>query len=120
MAATGTMEITCGPHYGRPNYLRSRAAALLASGDVLLAGGGHEDCGRFAEAERYNPVSGTFTLIQPMTRRRTGHTATALHDGTVLIAGGESESGFHLITEATAEIYDLSAISLLSARCRRT
>lgn len=43
-----------------------------------------------------------------MTRRRSYHTATPLPDGTVLIGGGESESGFSLITEATAEIYDPS------------
>jgi hypothetical protein len=110
-SATGMMETTCGPFYGRPNYISGRTATLLASGDVLLAGGGHEDCGRFAEAERYNHVSGTFTLLHPMTKRRTFHTATALRDGTVLIAGGESESGFHLITEATAEIYDPASAS---------
>lgn len=107
-SATGEMKTTCGP-FGRPNYLSGRTATLLPNGDVLLAGGGHEDCGRFAEAERYDPASGTFTLVRPMTRRRTLHTATRLLDGTVLIAGGESESGFHLVTEATAEIYDPAA-----------
>ncbi len=108
-SATGAMETTCGPFYGPPNYIGGRTATLLTTGEVLVAGGGHEDCGRFAEAERYDPSSGTFTLVRPMTRRRVFHTATRLLDGTVLIAGGESESGFSLITEATAEIYDPSA-----------
>jgi hypothetical protein len=104
--ATGAMKTTCGPLSGAPNYISTRTATLLASGDVLVAGGGHEDCGRFAQAENYAPVSGTFTLLSAMTRRRAFHTATRLPDDTVLIAGGESESGFSLVTEATAEIYD--------------
>ena len=102
---TGAMKTTCGPFYGTPNYISGRTATLLAGGDVLVTGGGHEDCGRFAEAERYDPSSGTFTRVAPMTRRRVFHTATPLRDGTVLIAGGDSESGFSLITEATAEIF---------------
>jgi hypothetical protein len=113
-SATGEMKTTCGP-FGPPNYLSGRTATLLPNGDVLLAGGGHEDCGRFAEAERYDPASGTFTLVRPMTRRRTFHTATRLPDGTVLIAGGESESGFSLVTEATAEIYDPAATTFFLA-----
>ena len=107
-SAVGAMKTTCGPFYGLPNYIGGRTATLLTSGDVLVAGGGHEDCGRFADAERYVPDSGTFELVAPMTRRRVFHTATRLQDGTILIVGGESESGFSLITEATAEIYDPS------------
>jgi hypothetical protein len=107
-SVTGQMRTACGP-FGRPSYLAGRTATLLPGRDVLVAGGGHEDCGRYAEAERYDPASGTFTLTRPMSRRRSYHTATPLPNGTVLIAGGESESGFHLVTEATAEIYDPSA-----------
>jgi hypothetical protein len=107
-SATGAMRTTCGPLYGAPNYISGRSATLLTSGEVLVAGGGHEDCGRFADAERYDPSSDTFALVEPMTRRRVFHTATRLVDGTVLIAGGESESGFSLVTEAMAEIYDPS------------
>jgi hypothetical protein len=111
-SATGQMKTTCGP-FGRPSYLGGRTATLLPGGDVLVAGGGHEDCGRYAEAERYDPASGTFTLLRPMTRRRSYHTATPLPNGTVLIAGGESESGFHLVTEATAEVFDPAAPTFL-------
>ena len=107
-SATGAMKTTCGGLYGPPNYIGGRTATLLTSGHVLVAGGGHEDCGRFADLERYDPDSDTFELVAPMTRRRVFHTATRLRDGTILIAGGESESGFSLITEATAEIYDPS------------
>ena len=108
-SATGAMKTTCGPLYGAPNYIGGRSATLLTTGEVLVAGGGHEDCGRFAEGERYDPASDTFALVSSMTRRRYLHSATRLPDGTVLIAGGESESGFSLVTEATAEIYDPAA-----------
>jgi hypothetical protein len=107
-SATGAMQTTCGA-FGRPNYVSGRTATLLPNGDVLVAGGGHEDCGRFAEAERYDPAAGAFTMVRPMSRKRVLHTATPLPDGTVLITGGESESGFHLVTEATGEIYDPAA-----------
>ena len=106
--ATGAMKTTCGPFQWVPNYISNRTATLLPTGEVLVAGGGHEDCGRFADAERYDPASDTFALLPPMSRRRVFHTATRLLDGTVLIAGGESEAGFSLVTEATAEIYDPS------------
>ena len=46
---------------------------------------------------------GTFTATGGMTRPRSGHTATLLANGKVLIAGGEA--GFTPLT--TAELYDL-------------
>lgn len=39
-------------------------------------------------AELYDPVSGTWATIGSMIAGRSGHTATALSDGTVLVAGG--------------------------------
>lgn len=82
----GTMTIRGGLI---PCYIAGRSGTLLATGDVLLAGGEQEDLGNFADAELYDPSTGTFTAIQNMTRVRSGHTATLLRDGTVLIAGGD-------------------------------
>ena len=53
-------------------------------------------------AELYDPSSGTWTATLSMTEARRGHAATLLPDGTVLVAGGLSESG----AVPTAELYD--------------
>ena len=37
----------------------------------------------------YDPATGNFSPIGSMGPRRSGHTATLLNDGRVLIAGGE-------------------------------
>jgi hypothetical protein len=73
-------------------------ATLLASGKVLIAGGGPS-----AVAELYNPVNGTFTPTGAMKVNRSHHTATLLGDGRVLITGGEDMSANVL---ASAEIYN--------------
>jgi hypothetical protein len=65
-------------------------ATLLSTGQVLIAGGSnYTGDGILSEAELYNPSSGQFTVSPvSLTYQRAGHTATALLDGTVLIAGG--------------------------------
>jgi hypothetical protein len=45
--------------------------------------------------------------IGDLTRGRSGHTASVLGDGSVLIAGGEGNSG----TESTAEKFDPSTMT---------
>jgi len=87
---TGAMTTPC--FGGKPDYIDGLTASVLINGAVLVAGGEQEDCGRFANAELYDPGSGTFTATGNMTRVRDNHTATLLPDGTVLIAGGESEN----------------------------
>ena len=68
-------------------------ATLLADGRVLVTGGGDAitgtDLGEASvSAELYDPATGTFSPTGSMAVPRTGHTATLLRDGTVLIAGG--------------------------------
>ena len=84
--STGTFEPT-----GNMNAVRyGHAATLLPNGKVLIAGGLFDtssDLG-LASAELYDPQRQTFTAIGNMTGSRSGHTATLLLDGSVLIAGG--------------------------------
>jgi hypothetical protein len=65
-------------------------ATLLADGTVLIAGGGDGWYGAatLAGAEIYDSESGTFRDAGSMSAMRSGHTATRLLDGRVLLVGG--------------------------------
>jgi len=77
-------------------------ATLLTNGQVLVVGGYHRGVGGIAQAELYNPSTGTFTATGSLHTGRYAHTATLLNSGQVLIAGGENTSG----PLASAELYD--------------
>ena len=79
------------------------SATLLTDGNVLLAGGGDHDGpdGAIAAAEIFRADTLRFQPTGSLHRARSGHTATLLNDGTVLIAGGGNGG---LI--AGAELYD--------------
>jgi hypothetical protein len=113
----GTFKVT-----GNMNFARAHATASLLSGGKILIAGGTESGNRgpsLNTAEIYDPATGTFALTTAafpgtgtnMTDFRTNHTATTLSDGTILIAGGENDTGpgptQHLGLR-TAEIYDPS------------
>jgi Kelch motif. len=82
-------------------------ATLLRDGKVLVAGGstyvGSAD--PMASAELYDPRSGTWTATGSMVTPRSGHTATLLPDGRVLVAGGSTDDG-SAVPVASAELYD--------------
>jgi hypothetical protein len=69
-------------------------ATLISGGNILITGGfwGGQV---LSSAEIYDPTSGRFSAIHPMTVARAGHTATTLLNGTVLIAGGRGQLGFN-------------------------
>jgi hypothetical protein len=62
---------------------------------VLIAGG-DDPTGATSAAEIYDPASGKFTATGSMSEGRSGHTATLLADGTILVTG----------TDNTAELYN--------------
>jgi hypothetical protein len=80
---------------------------LLPDNRVLLAGGtvlsGSPPRGEVtAAAQIYDPASGTWSPTADMTSPRSGHTATLLADGRVLVVGGATRAG----ALASAEIFD--------------
>ncbi len=93
---------------GSLNVQRSfHTATLLPSGQVLVAGG-YVTSGVTPGGELYDPSSGTWTPIgfaanNFMTYGRSGHTATLLPNGKVLVAGGVGSGSTSL---ASAELYD--------------
>lgn len=79
----------------------SHTATLLPGGMVLVAGGNNDTGwpgGDLASTALYDPDAGTFAAAGSMSVARSGHTATLLPNGMVLIAGGD--------IFGTAELYE--------------
>jgi hypothetical protein len=74
---------------------------LLPNGKVLVAGGYN---GAFTGVELYDPASGTWSATSGLATARDIHTATLLLNGNVLVAAGNSSSGYL----TSAELYDIS------------
>ena len=84
---------------------QQHTATRLPDGRVLITGGywsdGHD--GRaLSSTELFDPATGVFSPNGSMGTPRDGHTATLLHDGRVLIAGGSDlgENGAEPVAEA--------------------
>jgi WD40 repeat protein len=102
--ASGTFSPT-----GNMQSARSlHEATLLSDGKVLVTGGLVDVGGQVlatAEAELFDPASGSFAPVGSMTNVRYLHTATLLNDGTVLVAGGVGDTtGSNPF--AAAEVFD--------------
>jgi hypothetical protein len=84
----------------------SHTSTLLPNGQVLIAGGFAGSGGEsnpYATAELFDVSSGTFQPAGNMCIGRSGHTATLLKNGKVLIVGGWTG---HYDHRGSAEIYD--------------
>jgi len=113
----GTFKVT-----GTMSFPRAHATASALSGGKILIAGGTESGNSgpsLNTAEIYDPVAGKFALTTTafpgsgtnMTDFRSNHTATTLSDGSILIAGGEDDTGpahAQHVGLRTAEIYDPS------------
>jgi len=112
-----TFAPTGDPHTER---FSEHTATRLHDGTVLVTGGWDGTVGRFpsrlkATAEIFDPKTNEWTAVASMNRTRSGHTATLLASGQVLVVGGPD-----------AEIFDpatgrwLSAGKLAQPRARHT
>jgi hypothetical protein len=101
-SSAGSLRETASMHTQRADH----SSTLLASGKVLIAGGfggSGTESHPFSTAELYDPRSGSFEPAGSMTLGRSGHTATLLKNGKVLIVGGWTGRD---ASRRTAEIYD--------------
>ena len=69
------------------------AAASLADGRIVVAGGHNSDGTLVSQVGIYDPTSQSWQDGGQLGVARTGHTVTALDDGRVLIAGGRTVNG---------------------------
>lgn len=86
-------------------------ATLLADGRVLAVGGEYDTIGTPqyvypANAELYDPATNFWTPAGNLAQARSGHTATLLPNGKVLVVGGIYRVGDQIGVVATAELYD--------------
>lgn len=77
-----------------------QSTVALRDGRILVSGG-QSATAVLASAEIYDPSQGSWSQAAPMLLARTGHTATLLADGKVLVVGGANG-----MRRSEAEIYD--------------
>jgi uncharacterized protein YjdB len=96
---TATTELFYSSYFYYPTYPTGNmtvprfgeTATMLTNGQIFLAGGYDAcstNCTSDATAEVFDPLAFTFTSSQALSTGRSGHTATLLADGSVLIVGG--------------------------------
>ncbi|MGE0192188.1 MAG: kelch repeat-containing protein [Planctomycetota bacterium] len=83
-------------------------ATRLLDGRVLVAGGIATTVGpvALATAEVYDPATGVWTGVGPMTTARSLHAAVRLADGRVLLAGGDLGSANGFVGRTVCEVFD--------------
>jgi N-acetylneuraminic acid mutarotase len=103
---TETWRFTGSLNIGRQGH----TATLLSKGKVLVVGGslsppleGVDAATATETVELYSPAGGKWRLTSSLGTPRDGHTATALQDGRVLVAGGGDGTGNF---PTSTEIYD--------------
>lgn len=92
------------------NGRNSHTATLLNNGEVLVGGGGSigsSGSNPLPYVEIYNPTNNSWRSVESMSMARSGHTATLLQNGKVLVVGGFDKLGSDYNPPlSTAELYN--------------
>jgi hypothetical protein len=93
------------------NMRRIHTSTLLNNGKILVTGGEYfvktQALLSLATAEVFDPASGSFTpTTGNMEAARSGHTATLLNDGRVLVTGGKDSTAQASAVLASAELFE--------------
>lgn len=93
--------------------MRAGHAAVLLPDDHVLVAGGWQWWGliqALSSVELYDPARNAWELAQPMADARTGHSATVLGDGRVVVTGGYGSRHANPDTiYSSTEVYEPSA-----------
>jgi N-acetylneuraminic acid mutarotase len=102
---SGVWSTTSDLAPGRSGHTATR----LLTGKVLVAGGSNYSNGvrtYLNDAWLFDPATGMWTATGGMVTERSGHTATLLPNGKVLVVGGENRTNDYANPIRTAEVYD--------------
>src|SRR5438874_5241865 len=114
-----TQKSTAIASLGSPRV--AHTATVLKDGRVLVAGGSDAN-GPLASAEIFDPASpltGFRPLTNAMGAARSGHTATLLNSGKVLIAGGD-DTGTAEIFDPAGETFSSPLLAMTAPRIGQT
>src|SRR5438105_3868026 len=114
-----TQESIAVASLGSPRV--GHTATVLKDGRVLVAGGSDAN-GSLASAEIFDPASpdtGFRALSSSMGVARSGHTATLLNSGKVLITGGD-DAGTAEIFDPTGETFSSPLLAMTAPRIGQT
>jgi N-acetylneuraminic acid mutarotase len=95
-------------------------ATLMPDGTVVVAGGlaiqgsaPHVQHRTLGAVESYDPISGEWAGASDLNVPRSGHTATLLADGRILVAGGSIDGpDYSTVSLASAELYDTTSTAV--------
>ena len=108
-SGTGAWSLVANSLHGWRNY---GSAVMYDAGKVMLIGGDGDSSTRTVtntvETIDLNTASPAWKYVAPMHYARRQHNATLLPDGTVLVTGGSSATGFDVASGAVlpAELWD--------------
>lgn len=89
---------------GKMSVPRDRPTAALLRGGTVLVAGGQNGADGPADAEKFDPATGQFSVIAALTTPRMAHSDAALPDGRVMLVGGWSPPT--RATTPTVEMFD--------------
>jgi Bacterial Ig-like domain (group 3)/Galactose oxidase, central domain/Kelch motif len=113
IGTTWNLNLQTAPPYGAPVVAKNPIIVTVTAGSppplplqgILLAGGVSGGAPS-SSAEVYDTLNNSIVPIAALNTARSQHTATALANGKILIAGGQVSSPTGFSATATAELYD--------------